>query len=452
MSLNHQIVGLPKECVHPCYRLKTWRKVYAYKVNPIRDRLYWPKFNVPSIFLPHGHQPQVGRPHKSRRKSKTERVVVKIGKSRKLTREHNTVTCDKCGSKRHTSRLAQVQEIHSPKLGRGKQELLVKMMNTSNCCILKRSSSIVAVDKGKGLAVDDGSNKKKCPPRKKIINIGPRISQSQTEKRKTRTTGEDDMSGTQATAASQRGTRSSSIVVVDKGKGAAVDDGFLVSESFLNSCPNINAITLERYLSDHRPILLRDAHVDYGPTPFRFFHYWLEIEGFAKMVEDGWRDSPCDRSIELRNLTGKLKHLKNDIRVWNKTKGKSNRDAKAQLKLELEVVASCIDNFNGTVEDIKWRGEIVNKLQDIDKLHALETTQKAKVKKEFRDHFSKRFCKPGLRNVNIQMTFSNQISVDQKRDLEGEVTNDEIKKAVWDCGTDKAPGPEGFTFGFYRKF
>nr|GFC29162.1 RNA-directed DNA polymerase, eukaryota [Tanacetum cinerariifolium] len=115
---------------------------------------------------------------------------------------------------------------------------------------------------------------------------------------------------------------------------------FLVSESFLNSCPNINAITLERYLSDHRPILLRDAHVDYGPTPFRLFHYWLEMEGFAKMVEDG--------------------------------------DAKAQLKLELEVVDLCIDNGNGTVEDIKRRGEIVNKLQDIDKLHALETAQKAK--------------------------------------------------------------------------
>ncbi|GKB37914.1 RNA-directed DNA polymerase, eukaryota [Tanacetum coccineum] len=28
----------------------------------------------------------------------------------------------------------------------------------------------------------------------------------------------------------------------------------------------------------------------------------------------------------------------------------------------------------------------------------------------------------------------------------------EIKKAIWDCGTDKAPGPDGFTFGFYRKF
>nr|GFB99611.1 RNA-directed DNA polymerase, eukaryota, reverse transcriptase zinc-binding domain protein [Tanacetum cinerariifolium] len=130
----------------------------------------------------------------------------------------------------------------------------------------------------------------------------------------------------------------------------------------------------------------------------------LVEEGFAKMVEDGWRDSPCDRSNALRNLTGKLKHLKN--RVWNKSKGNNNRDAKAQLKLELEVVDLCIYNGNGTVEDIKRRGEIVNKLQDID----------------------------------------------QKRDLEGEVTNDEIKKAVWDCGTDKAPGPDGFTFGFYRKF
>nr|GFA15133.1 nucleotide-binding alpha-beta plait domain-containing protein [Tanacetum cinerariifolium] len=133
-------------------------------------------------------------------------------------------------------------------------------------------------------------------------------------------------------------------------------DRFLVFGSFLNSCPNINAITLERYLSDHRSILLRDAHVDYGPTPFRFFHYWLEMEGFAKMVEDGWRDSPCDRSNALRNLTRKLKHLKNSIRVWNKTKGNSNRDAKAQLKLELKVVDLRIDNGNETVEDIKRRG------------------------------------------------------------------------------------------------
>ncbi|GJW94703.1 RNA-directed DNA polymerase, eukaryota [Tanacetum coccineum] len=34
-------------------------------------------------------------------------------------------------------------------------------------------------------------------------------------------------------------------------------DRFLVSESVLSSCPNINAISLDRFLSDHRPILLK---------------------------------------------------------------------------------------------------------------------------------------------------------------------------------------------------
>ncbi|GKD83864.1 hypothetical protein Tco_1350703 [Tanacetum coccineum] len=40
----------------------------------------------------------------------------------------------------------------------------------------------------------------------------------------------------------------------------------------------------------------------------------------------------------------------------------------------------------------------------------------------------------------------------QQSELECEVSKEEIKRAVWDCGTDKAPGPDGFSFGFYRKF
>ncbi|GKD80871.1 hypothetical protein Tco_1347710, partial [Tanacetum coccineum] len=37
-------------------------------------------------------------------------------------------------------------------------------------------------------------------------------------------------------------------------------------------------------------------------------------------------------------------------------------------------------------------------------------------------------------------------------DLECDVTFDEIKKAVWDCGTNKSPGPDGFSFDFIRTF
>ncbi|GKE31983.1 hypothetical protein Tco_1451305, partial [Tanacetum coccineum] len=50
------------------------------------------------------------------------------------------------------------------------------------------------------------------------------------------------------------------------------------------------------------------------------------------------------------------------------------------------------------------------------------------------------------------MKYQKCLSSEQRTELESEVTNDEIKRAVWDCGTDKAHGPDGFTFGFYRQF
>nr|GEV09273.1 nucleotide-binding alpha-beta plait domain-containing protein [Tanacetum cinerariifolium] len=43
-------------------------------------------------------------------------------------------------------------------------------------------------------------------------------------------------------------------------------------------------------------------------------------------------------------------------------------------------------------------------------------------------------------------------SEEDRQFIEQEVSIDEIKKAVWDCGTDKASGPDGFTFGFYCRY
>ncbi|GJY48005.1 RNA-directed DNA polymerase, eukaryota [Tanacetum coccineum] len=69
-------------------------------------------------------------------------------------------------------------------------------------------------------------------------------------------------------------------------------DRFFVSENLLSMCPNITAITLERFISDHRPILLREVRYDYGPIPFRFYRYWLEVDGFDKLVRDSWNVAP----------------------------------------------------------------------------------------------------------------------------------------------------------------
>ncbi|GJW59932.1 RNA-directed DNA polymerase, eukaryota [Tanacetum coccineum] len=271
-------------------------------------------------------------------------------------------------------------------------------------------------------------------------------------------------------------------------------DRFLVSESLLNTCPNISAITLERYLSDHRPILLREYHFDYGPTPFRFFHYWFEMEGFSKIVEDAWKESPSDESNAMISMMGKLKFLKTKIREWNKTNMLCRKNVKAQCKADLEAVEVIIDSGNGNEEIAIKRTELVKNLQHIDKLNSLEIAQKAKVKwaiegdenssffhgmlnkkrntlsirgimvdgiwiddpnlvkREFLMHFSSRFSKPDNRRALIQMRFPKRLSLEQQVELESEVSNEEIKRAVWDCGSDKAPGPDGFTFGFYRYF
>nr|GEU64056.1 RNA-directed DNA polymerase, eukaryota [Tanacetum cinerariifolium] len=69
-------------------------------------------------------------------------------------------------------------------------------------------------------------------------------------------------------------------------------DRFLISDNLLSSYPNISVVTLERFLSDHRPILLRESYYDYGPIPFCFFHHWLVMDGFDTFVIDVWRNIP----------------------------------------------------------------------------------------------------------------------------------------------------------------
>ncbi|GKB58259.1 RNA-directed DNA polymerase, eukaryota, partial [Tanacetum coccineum] len=48
--------------------------------------------------------------------------------------------------------------------------------------------------------------------------------------------------------------------------------------------------------------------------------------------------------------------------------------------------------------------------------------------------------------------FPIRLDSDQVDDLEREVSDEEIKAAVWDCGVNKTPGPDGFSFEFFRKY
>ncbi|GKE35021.1 hypothetical protein Tco_1454343 [Tanacetum coccineum] len=49
------------------------------------------------------------------------------------------------------------------------------------------------------------------------------------------------------------------------------------------------------------------------------------------------------------------------------------------------------------------------------------------------------------------MDYPNKLSLDQQSDLENDISKEEIKQAE-DCGSDKSPGLDGFTFDFYRRY
>nr|GEX60484.1 RNA-directed DNA polymerase, eukaryota, reverse transcriptase zinc-binding domain protein [Tanacetum cinerariifolium] len=196
-------------------------------------------------------------------------------------------------------------------------------------------------------------------------------------------------------------------------------ESFLISDGLMNTCPNINAITLERYLSDHYPILFCESTYDYGPIHFRFYHHWLALDGFDNFVIDSWRNTPGDKSNAMRNLMYKLKFLKVRIRGWLSTNRNIIKAEITRLIGELAKLDEVIDNGNAMDDTVPRRLE----------------------------YFQDRFDEPKDDRVRIDMCFLRSLSNEQMDDLERMMSMEEVKRAVWDCGTDKSPGPDGFLFG-----
>ncbi|GKA96706.1 RNA-directed DNA polymerase, eukaryota [Tanacetum coccineum] len=63
-----------------------------------------------------------------------------------------------------------------------------------------------------------------------------------------------------------------------------------------------------------------------------------------------------------------------------------------------------------------------------------------------------RFQQPSEYRFKINTRFPKRFSSEQKADLDINITKDEIRKAVWNCGANKSPGPDGFTFEFFKRY
>ncbi|GKE07425.1 RNA-directed DNA polymerase, eukaryota, partial [Tanacetum coccineum] len=218
---------------------------------------------------------------------------------------------------------------------------------------------------------------------------------------------------------------------------------FLVTDGLLSLFPHISAICLDKNLSDHRPILLREVITDYEATPFRLYHSWFNLHGFEQMVSTAWNSIVLDDTNRMVRLKKKLQMLKKEIRSWVADYKQKQSGHLNDIKSKLSDIDKILDQ-GGMFDDLLLsRMDLMKQMQDIKTNDVRDQMQKAKiqwaiegdenskffhgiinkkrvhlsikgimvdgewvddpsrVKDEFRSHFATRFQDPGVRRSRL---------------------------------------------------
>ncbi|XP_071720744.1 uncharacterized protein [Rutidosis leptorrhynchoides] len=142
--------------------------------------------------------------------------------------------------------------------------------------------------------------------------------------------------------------------ICDNGLKFSKLDRFLISEKFNNLWDEVSVLALERKLSDHCPIILRDRAIDFGPKPIKIFDEWLVMEGASKVINDAWNVKVNNHRLDGVFRT-KLKNVKYALREWSqRTFGKLDNDIEGLMNevCAWEKLAEC-RSLTDTERD-KW--------------------------------------------------------------------------------------------------
>ncbi|GKC23256.1 hypothetical protein Tco_1025406 [Tanacetum coccineum] len=156
-------------------------------------------------------------------------------------------------------------------------------------------------------------------------------------------------------------------------------DRFLVSEGFLSLFPHISALCLDKNLSDHRPILLREMVTDYGATPFRLYHSWFSFHGFDDMVRTAWNSFVLEDSNGMVRFKKKLQMLKKEIRSWVAVHKRKQSGRLIDIQEKLSGIDHILDQGGVSDEILLSRMELTKQMQDIKSTVVRDQMQKAKI-------------------------------------------------------------------------
>nr|XP_043619855.1 uncharacterized protein LOC122591669 [Erigeron canadensis] len=281
--------------------------------------------------------------------------------------------------------------------------------------------------------------------------------------------------------------------VADNGIKKSRINRILVSPSFMNTWPTAALTTLPRSLSDHRPLILSTSTLDFGPPPFRFFNSWLSKPGINEIIINTLNTGHYFGRLD-QILSAKLKNLKAILKTWIRSQSSLENEEQTALTNQMITLDSIIDFWEYTDDELTLWTETKEQLQALEHSKTLDLHQKSKAKwvksgdentAYFHSFINSRLTKNRIQGLNINghwfvdppsirqdalefftEKFTEPMQVRPQIVCQGlktlspvdanlltaQFTLAEITKAVWDCGSDKAPGPDGFNFGFIKQY
>ncbi|XP_071738628.1 uncharacterized protein [Rutidosis leptorrhynchoides] len=108
--------------------------------------------------------------------------------------------------------------------------------------------------------------------------------------------------------------------VSDDGLKYSKLDLFLTNDKFISIWRDLTAMVLDRHLSDHCPIILKDDERNFGPKPFKVFDIWFSEDDVVEVISKAWDTSVVGGSRKDSLFKNKLKNVKMDLKDWSKNK------------------------------------------------------------------------------------------------------------------------------------
>ncbi|XP_039065107.1 uncharacterized protein LOC120210455 [Hibiscus syriacus] len=249
---------------------------------------------------------------------------------------------------------------------------------------------------------------------------------------------------------------------------------------------------LSKSISDHNPVLLEDVNLNWGPKPFRFFNFLLQEQGFDSFVEKLLAVEK--NKINNGGIFRVLQAAKKQIRRWpgsshlrlpdfismleaeiagleTKSQGgilsKGEWDQLTECKKELWRLLRIEESIWCQKSRSRWikNGDrntrffhlSALKRSRVNCIHTLNingelVSDKEKIRGGVFNFFNSAYnSNSALEVKDLNFDFA-QLTASQSAFLEAEFSELEVWQVISSSDSSKAPGPDGFSMGFFKKY